>query len=670
MSYLIRDKQIPSEYVEVEYIQTSGTQRIRIKLDAKVNEFLEIGGSIQLLQATSGCFFSETSSTSTSSQQFVSTWYSQSSSGTSSIMASIFGAKNTSGGWNIYHEQFTNFVLNTKSIKTDITSEKILPRPITKAFTYLDIFNRYGQSTYGISCRLKKLYLKQGTKITFDFIPVKKKSNNEYGLYDLVSKQFYGNLGTGSFTGGEEVTPKLNTYNIQNRLIPSGYSEVEYIYSSDNGLGATGNNKGQWINLNYVATNNTRVLMDIDLYDAYNQDIIGTDGGSGSTSTYIYGIYNGASIPYDNYNDDKALSISKIKGRITIDKNKNFTAIKGAVNTTYTHTNTTFTAPTSNFYLFARYRITVSYPSAYRPAKMKLYYCKIWENDVLQRDMIPVKRKSDNIYGLYDLVENKFYKSDGATEFTGGMSLEAISNSYIIENTNSYLLNNFYISALDRKIPNEYDELEYLQSTEQQSNTTTTNASYIDTGYIPNKDTIAECDMSFDTLVTNSTEALFGFTSPRFAWGFANVSPTTKLYFGLTDKNITHSVNRDAKRHKFKINSLENKAYVDDVATNIGATLSSFATGTVYLFARHSGSSTSANKPANATVYSFKVWEGSETDENLKMYLVPCKRKSDNELGMYDIVNNNFLTNIGTKNFVSGPVIQPKIKSFLIKGGN
>lgn len=49
----------------------------------------------------------------------------------------------------------------------------------------------------------------------------------------------------------------------------------------------------------------------------------------------------------------------------------------------------------------------------------KLYYCKIYESGVLVRDYVPVKRISDNKYGVYDQVNNKFIAPTNAN-YTGG----------------------------------------------------------------------------------------------------------------------------------------------------------------------------------------------------------------------------------------------------------
>lgn len=53
-------------------------------------------------------------------------------------------------------------------------------------------------------------------------------------------------------------------------------------------------------------------------------------------------------------------------------------------------------------------------------AKGKIYYCKIYDNDLLIRDLVPCYRKSDNKPGLYDIVNNVFYTNAGTGEFAVG----------------------------------------------------------------------------------------------------------------------------------------------------------------------------------------------------------------------------------------------------------
>lgn len=49
-------------------------------------------------------------------------------------------------------------------------------------------------------------------------------------------------------------------------------------------------------------------------------------------------------------------------------------------------------------------------------------------------------------------------------------------------------------------------------------------------------------------------------------------------------------------------------------------------------------------------LYKTEIYDGT----NIKNRLVPCYRKSDNEIGMYDIINQHFYENSGTGVFLKG----------------
>ena len=55
-----------------------------------------------------------------------------------------------------------------------------------------------------------------------------------------------------------------------------------------------------------------------------------------------------------------------------------------------------------------------------RPAYAKLYYAKLYHDDVLIHDFIPAKRNSDNVVGLYDIITNTFYTNNGTGTFLYG----------------------------------------------------------------------------------------------------------------------------------------------------------------------------------------------------------------------------------------------------------
>ena len=65
-----------------------------------------------------------------------------------------------------------------------------------------------------------------------------------------------------------------------------------------------------------------------------------------------------------------------------------------------------------------------------RHSKAKLYYFKIYVEDVLVRDFIPCYRNSDNVVGMYDLVSNTFFVNQGTGTFTKGSDAQLPTPDY------------------------------------------------------------------------------------------------------------------------------------------------------------------------------------------------------------------------------------------------
>ena len=53
----------------------------------------------------------------------------------------------------------------------------------------------------------------------------------------------------------------------------------------------------------------------------------------------------------------------------------------------------------------------------YKSATFHIYSIKCWNNGILERDFVPAKEKG--IYGLYDKVNNKFWRSSSGVDFLG-----------------------------------------------------------------------------------------------------------------------------------------------------------------------------------------------------------------------------------------------------------
>lgn len=69
-----------------------------------------------------------------------------------------------------------------------------------------------------------------------------------------------------------------------------------------------------------------------------------------------------------------------------------------------------------------------------------------------------------------------------------------------------------------------------------------------------------------------------------------------------------------------------------------------------------------ANKADNLSIFGLKIWD----NDVLSAHLVPCKNSSD-VLGMYDVVNDVFYSNIGTGTFTGNVLTGPPILATYLK---
>ena len=82
-------------------------------------------------------------------------------------------------------------------------------------------------------------------------------------------------------------------------------------------------------------------------------------------------------------------------------------------NTTTTVTNNSFSTPTP-LTIFA---LNDAVDGVVENSNTKLYSLKIYDSNKLVRDFVPCYRNSDQVLGLYDTVENKFYTNNGTGNF-------------------------------------------------------------------------------------------------------------------------------------------------------------------------------------------------------------------------------------------------------------
>lgn len=192
-------------------------------------------------------------------------------------------------------------------------------------------------------------------------------------------------------------------------ILPNGYTQLEYIKS----------NGTQYINTGFKPTSNTKVVINIEPLEVPSiLAFFGTRDSSSPTSSLAYNAWatNTTHIQSDYFGSSILSNETNILTKGIIDKNKNILTGYGQ-----TITNTASTGKECSYSLFLLACNDMGTAKYY--LKSILYSCKIYDNGTLIRDFIPVKRISDNEYGLWDKVTKAFYPNSGTGAFTGGPTI-------------------------------------------------------------------------------------------------------------------------------------------------------------------------------------------------------------------------------------------------------
>lgn len=179
--------------------------------------------------------------------------------------------------------------------------------------------------------------------------------------------------------------------------LPEGYLRLDWIQSSGT----------QYFDTGFVPDDDTRVVMDVEILSDATAPIFGAK--SAADKAYIAWVMTATAFRTDFGADNKQVDVTSVLGRITIDKNKNICKFGDA---SMTNTDSSFEAP-SNMLLLCQNTDGVADT---RKLSAKLYSCKIYDHEGLVRNFVPVKNEED-VVGLYDFVEEKFYANAGTGSF-------------------------------------------------------------------------------------------------------------------------------------------------------------------------------------------------------------------------------------------------------------
>ena len=380
---------LPSGYKRLEYIQSSGTQYIDTKVKPTVNTKFSFG--VYMLEQTGDCIIGNFLNDNNDYRIFN---YS------GSIYWDFKDSRIIGTAGSFPKNTYCEFECGNNYVKKN--GQQVLTGQNISAFTAdANIFAFSNGVSARCSGRLYFLEIFDGESLIRDFVPCINGSG-EVGLYDLVSKQFFGNAGTGTFTAGPVIAIAVAV---------SEVTELEYIQSSGT----------QYIDTNVSAPEGFRITCDVEftsLPNTLNMLFGSHDAASPyyrnflaatNTGKWEIGAYNPTDFGSVSINTKYSIDVCTISGAIGCSINGIDQIVDSSIAASTIRSSRTI-------YVFG-----LNYPDGLLPSNMKLYGLKMYldaDGSNLVRDFVPCI-KDDGTVGLYDLVGKQFYGNAGTGVFTG-----------------------------------------------------------------------------------------------------------------------------------------------------------------------------------------------------------------------------------------------------------
>lgn len=239
--------------------------------------------------------------------------------------------------------------------------------------------------------------------------------------------------------------------------LPSTYQRVEYLESTGT----------QYINTNYFVNTKTKIECEFSFTDSTKkqQRIFGSmDSANTRLDCYVK---DSLQLGWNWTEQDNQTNLN-VNTNYTIDTNKHKIIIDGVNKTVkldniYSSNISGNFTKTSTTSLGIMAHITTNITGY---AYLKLYSFKIYDNNILVRNFVACYRKSDNVAGLYDLVNDVFYTNSGTGTFSVGENennvitpsiensseIEYVENSVKIISSNKNMLENTATSTVTNGI--------------------------------------------------------------------------------------------------------------------------------------------------------------------------------------------------------------------------
>lgn len=457
-------------------------------------------------------------------------------------------------------------------------------------------------------------------------------------------------------------------------LVPSDYQQVEYIEST----------AGSYINSNYQANSDTKIVAKYNFTEDKGYGVVfGARGGdlaymladASLHDTNLYFYYGDSSI------------YAQSNGNINFGQDYTVTAEKGIASISDfedigTTNDSTFQMQYP-LYIFT-FNESNSVPSSFATGGVRIYYMKIYENNILVKNFVPVVKKSNGEAGLFDTVSNEFYGNSGSGSFrTGNPNDEFVSATDIVERNADHELNAIWVrseytvtlNANEGSIPetvgwtgsgasatkdiayssqygtlpipirdgytfggwqfhnDEYQKVEYVENT---------STKYIDTGVKMDSNKSFEIKFKYTSptasyttgLIVGSYDGTVNANALSYHQGSFRTHTTTNgqpVVLKSADTTNTHIVNWNAQTNKV---SIDDGPLIDMSPTRT-------SNNTWYLFGGNYGNG--LDYSSQGRIYYMKIYDNGIL---IKDFVPAIERKTGN-VGLYDKVNDEFHIGMG-----------------------
>ena len=535
---------------------------------------------------------------------------------------------------NFYNGKFSKIDINDLSFESTLSGQL----PTMSKSIYLFTINVGGSLPNSVwntvengHCgKIFRAKISQGDTVVRDYVPALDPDGVPC-MFEVFTGEAYYNQGSGKF---------LTPLDFQRTKVPKNFKRVPWLESSGT----------QYINTGYIPNNETGLWIKCRKNNPTTatglQIPFGMSGGTyiyplSINNTYLqysWGGYASTNGSYYYVDDGEPYesSLNFFNSKIV-----SFTSLENNYSKTDTRTLAAITRP---LYLFtyndngtARYSLVG-----------KVYRAKISQLDEVVRDYVPCVDEA-GIPCMYDLITQSAYYNIGTKSFTGLFDTNASYTDYC---TLGIISDRLGVGDMDENVigtlPSEFEKIDYVSFDKTQ---------YIDTEMVC--DDIGEMEIKIETgneISTSSTTTWGGTTKGTSSsgssyiyfnysgdWGWM-VSSYPELMSIISNKNwqslkpntlydVKYTESSDMKTRDITVNGETKTLTIVSGYANTRSTIN------YYLGCRNKDGAKDVGG-----IYPFKLynWSYKTRGGTLKAKMIPAKRKSDSQIGMYCLSRKTF----------------------------